>query len=169
LDRFLRLAALLQEDKARFVVIGVWGANYYAKSASTLFTTQDRDLFLPSEPGNLLLVWQSCRLAGLALSTGDEPLGEPIDDFLAERVVERRALTQATDGRGLDVDLTLVMEGFGFEEVWNDRRLFRVEDVEIPVARLSHIVASKSKANRPKDRLFLETHAEALRRLIEGS
>jgi len=70
LDRFLRLAGLLHEAKARFVVIGVWGAN-------------------------------------------------------------------------------------------------RVEDVEIPVARLSSIVASKAKANRPKDRLFLETHAEALRQLVE--
>jgi hypothetical protein len=168
LDRFLRLAGLLHEANARFVVIGVWGANYYARTASTLFTTHDRDLFLPSDPANLRVVWQSCRSAGLELSTGDEPLGEPIDEFLAERVIERKALTKATDGRGLDVDLSLVMEGFDFEQVWNERRLFRVEDIEIPVARLSHIVASKAKANRPKDRLFLETHAEALRHLIDG-
>jgi hypothetical protein len=45
--------------------------------------------------------------------------------------------------------------------------LFQVDEIEIPVARLSHIVASKAKTNRPKDRLFLETHAEALRRLID--
>jgi hypothetical protein len=167
LDRFLRLAALLQEARARFVVIGVWGANYYARSASTLFTTQDRDLFLPSDVANLLLVWNTCRSAGLALSSGEELLGEPVDELLAERVVEHKPLTKASDGRGLDVDLTLVMEGFEFEEVWNQRRLFQVDEIEIPVARLSHIVASKAKTNRPKDRLFLETHAEALRRLID--
>jgi hypothetical protein len=58
------------------------------------------------------------------------------------------------------------MSGFGFEEVWRARRLFRVEGVEVPVARLAHIVSSKARANRPKDRLFLETHAEALKELM---
>ena len=45
--------------------------------------------------------------------------------------------------------------------------MFRVEGVEIPVVRLTHIVTSKAKANRPKDRLFLETHAEALKDLSD--
>jgi hypothetical protein len=58
------------------------------------------------------------------------------------------------------------MEGFEFEEVWRQRRLFKVERVDIPVARLSHIVASKAAAGRPKDHLFLATHEEALRSLL---
>ena len=103
-----------------------------------------------------------------SVESGDEPLGEPVYDLLAERVTERKAMTKATDSQGLEVDLTFVMTGFEFDEVWAARRIFRVEDVQIPVARLSHIVASKVKANRPKDRLFLETHAEALKRLMEG-
>ena len=37
----------LHERWVRFVVIGVAGANYYALGASTIFTTLDRDLFLP--------------------------------------------------------------------------------------------------------------------------
>jgi len=44
---------------------------------------------------------------------------------------------------------------------------FRIDDVEIPVARLSHIVESKAKANRPKDRLFLATWEEALRNMLK--
>lgn len=48
----------------RFVVIGVWGANYYATSAATLFTTQDRDLFLPPDPDNLLAAWRACAEEG---------------------------------------------------------------------------------------------------------
>ena len=39
---------------------------------------------------------------------------------------------------------------------------------ELPVARLSHIIRSKAAANRPKDRLFLATHAEALRQMLDG-
>ena len=166
-DAFQQLVLELAKGDVRFVVIGVWGANYYAISGATLFTTEDRDLFLPTDPENLLNAWRACESAGLQLWAGDEPLGKPLDRFLADRVVERTALTRGTDGEGLEVDLTFVMAGFEFDAVWRERRVFRVDDVEIPVARLIHIVESKAKANRPKDRLFLETHAEALKELME--
>jgi hypothetical protein len=38
--------------------------------------------------------------------------------------------------------------------------------VEIPGGRLSHIVESKARAGREKDRLFLASHADALRDLM---
>jgi len=40
-----------------------------------------------------------------------------------------------------------------------------VEGVALPVASLRDIVASKAAVGRPKDRLFLATHEEALREL----
>jgi hypothetical protein len=43
-----------------------------------------------------------------------------------------------------------------------------VEGVEVPVARLRHIVDSKAAVGRPKDRLFLATHEEALRHLLKA-
>ncbi len=155
----------LSREPARCVLVDVAGANYYAMSGATLFTTKDRNLFLPPDPENLLTVWRTIDAQGLQLWAGAEPLGKPLDRLLA--VVERKALTKATDDDGLEVVLTFVMAGFEFDQVWNERRVFRVEDVEIPVARLTHIVTSKAKANRPKDRLFLETHAEALKDLID--
>ena len=105
---------------------------------------------------------------GLDLWSGDEPLDSPRDRWLAERVAERRALTRA--GRAeLAVDLTLVMAGYDFETVWNERRLFVVDEVEIPVARLLHIVTSKHAAGRDKDRLFLATHRDALQQLLRSA
>lgn len=41
-------------------------------------------------------------------------------------------------GPTLDVDLSLVMAGFGFETVWTERRVFVVDGVDIPVARLPY-------------------------------
>jgi hypothetical protein len=41
-----------------------------------------------------------------------------------------------------------------------------VEDVAVPVARLTHIITSKHAAGRDKDRLFLATHREALEELL---
>ena len=160
-----RLLRALEERAVRFVAIGVWGANHYAEGVTELFITQDKDLFLPPDPENLLRAWDACDALGLELTCGSDPLDRPHDLFIARKVVERRALTSASDGRGLIVDLTLVMAGFDFETVWKERRTFLIEGVEVPVARLLHIVESKAAAGRPKDLLFLETHRQMLRDL----
>jgi hypothetical protein len=151
----------------RFVVIGVWGANYHAHSAGVIFTTEDRDLFLPPDPRNALRAWKACQAEGLELWCGDEPLGKPLDAVLATGVVSRRALVRAK-GNDLLVDLTLVMAGFEFDDVWAKRRTFKVQGIDVPVAALSDIVASKAAAGRPKDQLFLATHEDALRQLLGG-
>ena len=165
MDPFARIVAILRVKQVRFVVIGVAGANYYARSGGTLFTTQDQDLFLPSEAEYLLRAWQACDEGSLSPWAGDEPLDFPRDLPLARAVVQRTAGTTAM-GDGLQIDFSLVMAGFDFKDVWAGRRSFRVNDVDIPVARLSHIVMSKARAGREKDRLFLATHEEALRQLM---
>ncbi len=166
MDPFTALAGALSGAGGRYLVIGVWGANYYAPSGNVMFMTLDRALFLPSDPDNLLEAWRACETNGFRLFVGSEPLDTPHDCAFARTVVGRRALTRASDGAGTDVDLSLVMSGFEFEEIWPARRMFEVEGVAIPVARLSHIVESKSRAGREKDRLFLATHREALQLLL---
>lgn len=166
MDEFASLARALRERDVRFAVIGVWGANFFASASGVVFTTEDRDLFFPPDPGNLMRAWDACDASGFALWAGDEPLDVPHDRFIADAVVSRRALTRATKD-GLQVDLTLVMGQFDFEHVWTERRTFVVEAVDIPVARLAHIVESEAAAGREKDRLFLATHAEALRQLLD--
>jgi hypothetical protein len=167
-DALLPLVRALTEREVRFVVIGVSGANYWALGGSTIFTTKDRDLFLPLDADNLVRCWDACAAAGLELQSGREPLDSPRDRWLAERIVDRQAAVRATDGNELDVDLTLVMAGFDFETVWRERRGFMVDHVSVPVARLLHIVTSKHAAGRDKDRLFLATHREALRELLQN-
>lgn len=147
-------------------MIGVAGANFYAPQGSAVFVTEDSDLFLPLDPDNLVRAWSGCDDLGLDLWNGVEPLDAPRDRWLADRVIERRALTRVT-GAGLNVDLTLVMAGHEFDAVWNERRGFEVDAVQIPVARLLHIVTSKHAAGRDKDRLFLATHRDALEQLLK--
>jgi hypothetical protein len=165
-DPFIRLIRELQGRNIRFVVIGVWGANYWAHSGSVAFETIDRDLFLPPDPENLVRAWEAATAAGLSLWAREEPLDSPRDLRLAERVVARRALVRGTDQKELHVDFTLVMAGFDFETVWNDRRTFNAEGFEVPVAQLTHIVQSKAAAGREKDLRFLATHREALNQLL---
>ena len=145
---------------------GVAGANYHAVAGQTLFATQDRDLFLPPDTNNELIALETCATHGFELTANDEPLEMPLDRVIAERIVANRATIRAWRSDGLDVDLNLVMAGFEFEEVWNERSLFDVDGVNIPVARLEHIVRSKRAAGRGKDLLFLEHHRSELERLM---
>src|SRR5438552_722803 len=124
---FALLLAALHERAVRFVLIGVEGANCWAPDGSSRVVTHDRDLFLPLDAPNLLRAWQACGAAGYELVAGSEPLDFPRDAWLAERVVARRALTRAHHADDLlPVDLTLVMAGFEFEQVWREHREFRV-------------------------------------------
>lgn len=164
--RFARLLHELDERSVRFVLIGVSGVNCYAPSSQPIQLTQDQDLFLPIDANNLVAAWQAAEASALELTTRGEPLDMPRDAWLAEKILERRALTRAIDGRGLVVDFTLVMGEFEFETVWASRRSFQLGESPLPVARLQHLVTSKAQAGRPKDLLFLETHREALREML---
>ncbi len=167
-DPFLKLVQALSTVGVRFVVFGVWGANYYAQSGAIVLETQDRDLFLPSDPENLRKAWETCSQLGLELFAGREPLDLPRDRLLADRVVSVRALTTATDGGDFVVDLSLVMGSLDFERVWERHRVFLAQGIEVPVASLEDIVTSKEQAGRDKDKLFLATWAEELRKFIES-
>lgn len=165
-DSYTAALARLVEAKVRFVLVGVGGANMHATPRQELFVTQDWDLFLPLDGKNALACWRALEGGGWKLWCGTDPLGKPLDRWLADRIVNRRALVRATNAAGLQLDLTYVMSGFDFEQVWAERRRFRSAGVEIPVARLAHIVESKRAAGRPKDILFLATHEQALRTLL---
>lgn len=166
-DPFGSLARALAGRAVRYVLIGVSGANFYAPKTGGRFVTDDYDLFLPSDPDNLVQAWASCDDAHMELWLTEEPLDRPRDRWLADRIVERRALTRVTGPDDLKVDLTLVMKGYDFETVWKERRVFRVETAEVQTARLTHIVASKQAAGRQKDQLFLATHKDALEQLLK--
>ena len=79
MDPLAPLVRALQQDSVRFVLIGVAGANYYAHGGSTVFTTEDRDLFLPPDADNLVRCWTASEMIGLDLWSGDEPLDRPRD------------------------------------------------------------------------------------------
>ena len=167
MDRFLSLLRALNTGEVRYVVIGVWAANYYARAARVVFQTEDRDLFLPADADNLVRCWRACESIGLSLWSGDEPLDFPRDRWLAERVIERRAAVRAAEERGIEIDLSLVMADMDFGAVWARRRTFTVDDVDVPVARLEDVVLSKQRLARDKDRLFLATYRDELKRLLE--
>jgi hypothetical protein len=161
------LAHSLEERAVRYVLIGVSGANLYGPGGQAVFATDDFDLFLPLDPDNLARAWSACEDKGLDLWLANEPLDRPRDRRLAEQIIERRVLTRAAGADELAVDLTLVMQGFDFESVWAERRVFRIDGVGVPTARLRHIVESKHATGRDKDKFFLASHKDALEQLLK--
>jgi len=166
-DPFVPLARALAARGVRYVLIGVSGANFYAPSGGARFVTEDYDLFLPLDARNLVNAWAACDDLGLELWLSNEPLDKPRDKWLADHIVERRAVTRVTGPEALQVDFTLVMKGFEFGTVWNEHRVFLTGGVQVPTARLVHIVTSKQAAGRLKDNLFLATHHDALEQLLK--
>lgn len=162
-----QLLSALVHAGVRFLVIGVSGANFYARRRDTLFVTQDMDLFFPTDPRNLLAAWEVCTSAGFELFAGGEPLGRPIDDWLARRVVQSRAAVRALNAANAKVDLSLTMAGCEFEDLWREKLTFHAGKAEVPVAPLHRIVESKRLAGRPKDHLFFVSHEEVLSDLLE--
>ncbi len=167
MDGYVQLVDALLRADVRFVLIGVGGVNYYMLPRQPAFVTEDRDLLLPLDPANTLRCWQTAESLGFALWTFSEPLGAPLDLWLAERVVERQAVITGHKEPDLKIDFTYTMSGFKFEEVWTARRSFKAEGVEVPVASLEQIVESKRRAGREKDLLFFATHRETLTKLLE--
>ena len=166
-EPFAPLTRALANRKVRYLLIGVSGANLYAVPPATRFVTDDFDLFLPADPENLVQAWAACEDLHCALWLTDEPLDRPRDRWLAGRIIEREAVTRVTGPDDLKVDLTLVMKGFDFETAWKERRMFFAEGIQVPTARLLHIVTSKQLAGRQKDQLFLATHQDALEQLLQ--
>ena len=85
------------------------------------------------------------------------------------RALAARAVRYVLGPDEFQADLTLVMQGFEFEAVWDTRRVFLIDGVEIPTARLLHILSSKQKAARDKDKLFLASHRDALEQLLKST
>lgn len=164
---FAACVEALHAQQVRFTLIGAWGANFHTVDTSVLFATPDHDLFLPLDPDNLVQAWEVAGALGLSLWDAKNPLQAPPDVDLARVIVDGRRPTRATTS-AMTLNLRLAMTAFAFEPVWEERRTFLMDGVEIPVARLSHIIRSKAATNREKDRLFLTQHAEILREMLDG-
>ncbi len=167
MDIYSKLFSSLLQANVRFVVIGVGGANYYTLHGQELFLTEDRDLLLPQDPESTLKCWNAAESEGFELWSMNEPLGAPLDLWLAERVIERRAVITGVHESGAKIDMTYIMGNFSFDDVWGRRNMFQAESSELAVAALDQIVESKRTAGRAKDLLFLTTHQETLRRMLE--
>ena len=153
-------AAIQQFNRrgVHYVVVGMSGVNYYARTPSEAFATLDYDVFLEPTLKNVGQAVQSLEALGFEIGTvtGRLKAGQ-----LTRIVRERRTVT-ATTPEGAAIELFLEVSGFPFSELTKDAATFTVRGVPVKVGRLTKLLRSKKLAGRPKDRAFLRRYQALL-------
>ena len=88
---YLLALAALNEAGVEYVVVGVGGINFYARTPALASATLDLDLLLAPEPANLGAALRALSGAGFSFSAGGEPFVELEDGAVLARVIENGA------------------------------------------------------------------------------
>jgi hypothetical protein len=150
----LGLSALV-EGGVEFVVVGVGGINFYARSPAQAFATLDLDVLLEPRVPNLRAALRALSGRGYRFEAGGEPFLDVDDETVLGRIVSRGASLSARHEDAGQLDLMLSISGFTYAELSRDARSFRVGGLEVRVGRLEKLLRSKQESGRPKDLEFL--------------
>lgn len=164
MNPYIQACRALGQARVRYLIVGVFGINLYAEEAAEVMTTADCDLLLLADAAVLSKAIKTLRRLGFEIEAEREPLVDE-DAEVIGNIVRARANVRA-HRRGTQIDLPLEIAGCSFESMWNRRRRLRVEGVPVHAAPLTDLVRSKELANRPKDRLFLETFRSTLKEML---
>ena len=143
---------------AGFVVVGVGGINFYARTPADAFSTLAIDALLSPEIGNLERALSVLSKLGYAFEAGGEPFIELNDHLVLGRVVENGATLSAVYSEESEIDLLTSISGSDYSELARDAAVFEIAGSPIHVGRLEKLLRSKKASGRPKDVEFLRAY-----------
>lgn len=164
---FARALQALAEAGVAYLVVGVSGINFYARTPGDAFATLDLDALLAPETGNLKRALSVLSGLGYGFEGGGEPFVDTDDDPTLARVVATGSSLSAVHPESGQIDLMTSIAGFAWDDLARDAARFRVGDVEVRVGSLEKLLRSKAASGRPKDVAFLS--AFEARRDEEGA
>lgn len=165
---YSRALAGLARAGVRFVLVGVGGINFYARTASQAFMTLDVDALLAPTVENLRRAFRALDELGFAFEAGREPFIDVDDELVLRRLLERGACVNARHPEGVQIDLMTSIAGFDFASLASDATMFEVAGTQVPVGRLEKLLESKAASGREKDHAFLRAF-EASREDEDGA
>jgi len=142
-----------------FVVVGVGGINFYARTPADAFATLDLDALLAPAVENLRVALSVLSGLGFEFESGGEPFVDLDDDLVLHRIVENGASLSAIHPESSELDLLTSISGFDFSELSGDAAEFEVAGTRVRVGRLEKLLRSKEVSGRPKDAEFLRSFA----------
>ena len=152
---FARALSRLREGGVAFVVVGVGGINFYARTPADAVATLDVDALLAPVAENLALALRILSDLGYEFEAGGEPFVDLDDSAVLRRVVESGANISAIHVADGEIDLMTSLSGFSYAEMLEDAAIFEVAGASVQVGRLEKLLKSKEMSGRPKDVEFL--------------
>lgn len=163
---YAEILRVLTKKRVRYVVIGVFGINFYVTDPGEIFSTQDCDLLVKPEPDNLVRVLKLLESKGFQLETNGEPL-IGVDRWLAQKIIEHRAMVIARKDRMLRIDIVIEGGKIPYEK-WNrHKKVFTIAGSKVSVGSLPMLIRAKENSNREKDRAFLKLYKIQLKEILK--
>ena len=94
---FARARAALGDPGVDFVVVGVGGINFYARTPADAISTLDVDVFLRPASENLRTALSVLSGLGYAFEAGGEPFVDLADELVLRRIIENGARDEAIE------------------------------------------------------------------------
>lgn len=148
--------AALRGRGVEFVLVGVGGINFYARTPAEAFATLDLDVFLAPGVENLRRALGVLSELGYSFEAVREPFRDIDDALVLGRILERGASLRAIHPEASEIDLLTSISGFDYAELSEDATTFEVAGVAVRVGRLEKLLRSKEASGRPKDLAFLQ-------------
>lgn len=152
---FVRALSALAGAGVEFVLVGVGGINFYARTPGQAFATLDLDALLPPSVENLGRALRVLADIGYAFEAGAEPFVDLDDATVLGQLVARGARLSAIHPEAGQLDLMTAISGYSYSDLAADATHFTVAGVDVPVGRLEKLLRSKQASGRPKDLAFL--------------
>jgi hypothetical protein len=146
---------VLNRHGVRYVVIGGFVVQAFIKT----YATEDVDFAPATDAGNLERLSAALTELGALIRTHAVPEGLPFAHDGASLGRAKMWNLQCEYGA---CDITFDPAGGGYEHLAIRARLVNVRGIDIPMADLADVVASKRLANRPKDQRVLPALDRAL-------
>lgn len=134
MDPYTEVCKQFAEKGIRYVIVGVFGINFYARQAGEIITTADCDILIPANFRVFRKALQLLTTLGFALEAGSEPLPH-LDPVILKGMLRARAVVRA-DRAEARIDLCTQIAGVKFSTLWKNRREFVTEGIKINVGQL---------------------------------
>lgn len=142
---FKELLKIFKRHKIRYLIVGGYAVMKYSEPRFT----KDLDVFIASNRENAKNVFSALKEFGAPLENLTP------DDFAHEGYFYQMGRSP------LRVDIMMSIPGVQFDEAWQNREVFELDDLQIFFISRSDLIKAKEASGRPQDKIDLEKLKEA--------
>ena len=142
---FKDLLKIFKKHEVRYLVVGGYAVMKYSEPRFT----KDLDVLISTDQNNANSVY-----------TALKEFGAPLKNLTAADFTHEDYFYQM--GRSpLRVDIMMSIPGVKFDEVWGNRVVIELDDIEICFISRSDLIRAKKASGRPQDKIDIEKLKEA--------